>query len=75
RDAEKPAVEKAKAISKPQPAPQQVKIPQKPSNEQPQRKAQVSNVEISKPEFEELSSHQEISGDNLDLILDIPLNL
>ena len=32
-------------------------------------------MEISKPEFEELSSHQEISGDNLDLILDIPLNL
>lgn len=43
--------------------------------QQPTRKVQHTNVEISKPEFEELSNHQEITGDNLDLILDIPLDL
>lgn len=42
---------------------------------QSQRKVQKKNVEVSKPAFEELAAHQEVSGDNLDLLLDIPLNL
>lgn len=46
-----------------------------PSKEQPARKVRESKVEISQPEFEELSDQQETNGDNLDLLLDIPLNL
>ncbi|GBG94903.1 flagellar motor switching and energizing phosphatase [Ligilactobacillus salitolerans] len=60
-----------KAETKAAPTPTQPVRQEQPS----QTKAEASNVQISKPEFEELSNHQELEGDNMDLILDIPLNL
>ncbi|KRN30719.1 flagellar motor switch phosphatase FliY [Liquorilactobacillus mali] len=48
-------------------APQQQQQQEKPTVEKP--------VEVSKPEFQVLNDERKAEGDNLDLLLDVPLNL
>ena len=57
----KPAAEPVPeaAAPKPQPAPQPKQPP----------------VEVSQPSFQTLDGHAQVEGDNLDLLMDIPLNL
>ena len=49
--------------AQPQPAPQPAPQPKQPP------------VEVSQPSFQTLDGHAQVEGDNLDLLMDIPLNL
>ena len=64
-----------------QPAPAAAPIPQSQPQTQPQPQPQVAPqpkqppVEVSQPSFQTLDGHAQVEGDNLDLLMDIPLNL
>lgn len=58
-DREVPAEEQPQPQVAPQPAPQPKQPP----------------VEVSQPSFQTLDGHAQVEGDNLDLLMDIPLNL
>ncbi|MGO4923810.1 flagellar motor switch phosphatase FliY [Ligilactobacillus ruminis] len=67
------------------PAPAAAPIPQSQPQTQPQPQPQVAPhpapqpkqppVEVSQPSFQTLNGHAQVEGDNLDLLMDIPLNL
>lgn len=62
-----------------QPAPDADPIPQSQPQSQPQTQPQPQPkqppVEVSQPSFQTLDGHAQVEGDNLDLLMDIPLNL
>ncbi|MFT9269801.1 MAG: flagellar motor switch phosphatase FliY [Liquorilactobacillus nagelii] len=74
---------------KKQPAPTATKVQSQPQPQQPQPDQQTATaprpsqlapkpkqtVEVSQPEFQQLSGEKVPQGDNLDLIMDVPLNL
>ncbi|WP_334115877.1 flagellar motor switch phosphatase FliY [Ligilactobacillus sp.] len=86
-DREVPADEqKAPAAPQPEPAPAApTPQPQAQAQPQPQPQPQVAPqpapqpkqppVEVSQPSFQTLDGHAQAEGDNLDLLMDIPLNL
>lgn len=88
-DREVPAEEQpepAPAAPQPEPAPAAAPTPQPQPQAQPQPQPQVAPqpapqpkqtpVEVSQPSFQTLDdSHAQVEGDNLDLLMDIPLNL
>ena len=86
-DREVPAEEQpAPAAPQPEPAPAAAPTPQPQPQAQPQPQPQASPqpapqpkqqpVEVSQPSFQTLDdSHAQVEGDNLDLLMDIPLNL
>ena len=63
------------AAPQPEPAPAAAPTPQ--AQPQPQAAPQPKQppVEVSQPSFQTLDSHAQVEGDNLDLLMDIPLNL
>ena len=85
-DREVPAEEQpAPAAPQPEPAPAAAPTPQPQPQAQPQPQPQVAPqpapqpkqppVEVSQPSFQTLNGHAQGEGDNLDLLMDIPLNL
>ena len=62
-----------------QPAPDAAPIPQSQPQTQPQPQPapqpKQPPVEVSQPSFQTLDGHAQVEGDNLDLLMDIPLNL
>lgn len=84
-DREVPAEEeqKAPAAPQPEPAPDAAPIPQSQPQTQPQPQVapqpasqpKQPPVEVSQPSFQTLDGHAQVEGDNLDLLMDIPLNL
>jgi len=72
-DREVPAEEQpAPAAPQPEPAPAAAPTPQP----QPAPQPKQPPVEVSQPSFQTLDdSHAQVEGDNLDLLMDIPLNL
>ena len=75
-DREVPAEEQpAPAAPQPEPAPAAAPTPQ--AQPQPQAAPQPKQppVEVSQPSFQTLDGHAQVEGDNLDLLMDIPLNL
>ena len=86
-DREVPAEEQpepAPAAPQPEPAPAAAPTPQPQAQPQPQPQAapqpapqpKQQPVEVSQPSFQTLDdSHAQVEGDNLDLLMDIPLNL
>ncbi|KIC05363.1 flagellar motor switch phosphatase FliY [Ligilactobacillus ruminis DPC 6832] len=66
-----------------QPAPAAAPIPQTQPHPQPQPQVapqpapqpKQPPVEVSQPSFQTLDGHEQVEGDNLDLLMDIPLNL
>lgn len=46
-----------------------------PAEEQPAPQPKQPPVEVSQPSFQTLDGHAQVEGDNLDLLMDIPLNL
>ena len=62
-----------------QPAPAAAPIPQSQPQTQPQPQPapqpKQPPVEVSQPSFQTLDGHAQVEGDNLDLLMDIPLNL
>lgn len=62
-----------------QPAPDAAPIPQSQPQSQPQPQPapqpKQPPVEVSQPSFQTLDGHAQVEGDNLDLLMDIPLNL
>ena len=84
-DREVPAEEQpAPAAPQPEPAPAAAPTPQPQPQAQPQPQPQVAPqpvpqpkqppVEVSQPSFQTLDGHAQGEGDNLDLLMDIPLN-
>lgn len=69
------------AEEQPEPAPVAAPTPQPQPQAQPQPQPQVAPqpkqppVEVSQPSFQTLDGHAQVEGDNLDLLMDIPLNL
>lgn len=73
------------AEEQPEPAPAAAPTPQPQPQAQPQPQPQVAPqpapqpkqppVEVSQPSFQTLDGHAQVEGDNLDLLMDIPLNL
>ena len=61
------------------PAPAAAPIPQSQPQTQPQPQPapqpKQPPVEVSQPSFQTLDGHAQVEGDNLDLLMDIPLNL
>ena len=81
-DREVPAEEQpAPAAPQPEPAPAAAPTPQPQPQAQPQPQPQAAPqpkqppVEVSQPSFQTLDGHAQGEGDNLDLLMDIPLNL
>lgn len=77
-DREVPAEEQpAPAAPQPEPAPAAAPTPQPQPQAQPQPQPQPKQppVEVSQPSFQTLDGHAQVEGDNLDLLMDIPLNL
>lgn len=76
-DREVPAEEQPEpapaAAPTPQPQPQAQPQPQVAPQPAPQPKQPP--VEVSQPSFQTLDGHAQVEGDNLDLLMDIPLNL
>ena len=80
-----PQPEPAPAAPQPEPAPAAAPTPQPQPQAQPQPQPQAapqpapqpkqSPVEVSQPSFQTLNGHAQGEGDNLDLLMDIPLNL
>lgn len=64
------------AAPTPQPQPQAQPQPQPQAAPQPAQQPKQTPVEVSQPSFQTLDdSHAQVEGDNLDLLMDIPLNL
>lgn len=64
------------AAPTPQPQPQAQPQPQPQAAPQPAPQPKQQPVEVSQPSFQTLDdSHAQVEGDNLDLLMDIPLNL
>ena len=64
------------AAPTPQPQPQAQPQPQPQAAPQPAPQPKQPPVEVSQPSFQTLDdSHAQVEGDNLDLLMDIPLNL
>lgn len=62
--------------AQPQPQPQAQPQPQPQVAPQPAPQPKQTPVEVSQPSFQTLDdSHAQVEGDNLDLLMDIPLNL
>ncbi|WDC82315.1 flagellar motor switch phosphatase FliY [Ligilactobacillus ruminis] len=60
----------------PQSQPQMQVAPQPaPQPKQPAPQPKQPPVEVSQPSFQTLDDHAQVEGDNLDLLMDIPLNL
>lgn len=76
-DREVPAEEQpAPAVAPtPQPQPQAQPQPQPQAAPQPAPQPKQPPVEVSQPSFQTLDGHAQVEGDNLDLLMDIPLNL
>lgn len=76
-DREVPAEEQpAPAVAPtPQPQPQAQPQPQPQVAPQPAPQPKQQPVEVSQPSFQTLDGHAQVEGDNLDLLMDIPLNL
>lgn len=79
-DREVPAEEQPEpapaAAPTPQPQPQAQPQPQPQAAPQPAPQPKQQPVEVSHPSFQTLDdSHAQVEGDNLDLLMDIPLNL
>lgn len=76
-DREVPAEEQpAPAVAPtPQPQPQVQPQPQPQVAPQPAPQPKQQPVEVSQPSFQTLDGHAQVEGDNLDLLMDIPLNL
>lgn len=78
-DREVPAEEQPEpapaAAPTPQPQPQAQPQPQPQAAPQPAPQPKQPPVEVSRPSFQTLDSHAQGEGDNLDLLMDIPLNL
>lgn len=77
-DREVPAEEQpAPAAPQPEPAPAAAPTPQPQPQVAPQPAPQPKQppVEVSQPSFQTLDGHAQGEGDNLDLLMDIPLNL
>lgn len=58
-----------------QPAPAADPIPQSQPQTQVAPQPKQPPVEVSQPSFQTLDGHAQVEGDNLDLLMDIPLNL
>lgn len=71
---EQPAPAPAAAPT-PQPQPQAQPQPQPQVAPQPAPQPKQPPVEVSQPSFQTLDGHAQVEGDNLDLLMDIPLNL
>ena len=67
------------AEEQPEPAPAAAPTPQPQPQAQPQPQPapqpKQPPVEVSQPSFQTLDGHAQVEGDNLDLLMDIPLNL
>lgn len=63
------------AQPQPQPQPQSQPQPQPQAAPQPAPQPKQPPVEVSQPSFQTLDGHAQVEGDNLDLLMDIPLNL
>lgn len=63
------------AAPTPQPQPQAQPQPQPQAAPQPAPQPKQPPVEVSQPSFQTLNGHAQGEGDNLDLLMDIPLNL
>lgn len=78
-DREVPAEEQPEpapaAAPTPQPQPQAQPQPQPQAAPQPAPQPKQPPVEVSQPSFQTLDGHAQVEGDNLDLLMDIPLNL
>ena len=81
-DREVPAEEQPAPVApQPEPAPAAAPAPQPQPQAQPQPQPQPAPqpkqppVEVSQPSFQTLDGHAQVEGDNLDLLMDIPLNL
>lgn len=76
-DREVPAEEQPApaAAPTPQPQPQAQPQPQPQVAPQPAPQPKQQPVEVSQPSFQTLDGHAQVEGDNLDLLMDIPLNL
>ena len=76
-DREVPAEEQPApaAAPTPQPQPQAQPQPQPQVAPQPAPQPKQPPVEVSQPSFQTLNGHAQGEGDNLDLLMDIPLNL
>ena len=75
-DREVPTEEQpAPAAPQPEPAPAVAPTPQPQVAPQPAPQPKQPPVEVSQPSFQTLDSHAQVEGDNLDLLMDIPLNL
>ena len=75
-DREVPAEEQpAPAAPQPEPAPAAAPTPQPQPQPQPAPQPKQPPVEVSQPSFQTLDGHAQVEGDNLDLLMDIPLNL
>ena len=72
-DREVPAEEQPEPT--PQPQPQAQPQPQPQVAPQPAPQPKQPPVEVSQPSFQTLDGHAQVEGDNLDLLMDIPLNL
>ena len=72
-DREVPAEEQPAPAVAPTPQPQPQAQPQPQPQAAPQPKQPP--VEVSQPSFQTLDGHAQVEGDNLDLLMDIPLNL
>ncbi|KRL02084.1 flagellar motor switch phosphatase FliY [Liquorilactobacillus capillatus] len=73
---EKEAAPAPEKPATPQPAPQPAAAAQPTPAQPAAQKAQPQQkVEVSSPDFQQLSEKEVAEGDNLDLILDVPLNL
>ncbi|KRL05484.1 flagellar motor switch phosphatase FliY [Liquorilactobacillus oeni] len=69
-------IEREKAVSQPEQKEETKSAPKTASvDTKMMSKEQTKHVEVSKPEFQQLEENKVAEGDNLDLLLDVPLNL
>lgn len=74
-DREVPAEEQPEPAADPIPQSQPQTQPQTQVAPQPAPQPKQPPVEVSQPSFQTLDGHAQVEGDNLDLLMDIPLNL
>ena len=74
-DREVPAEEQPATAADPIPQSQPQTQPQTQVAPQPAPQPKQPPVEVSQPSFQTLDGHAQVEGDNLDLLMDIPLNL
>ncbi|MGO5155353.1 flagellar motor switch phosphatase FliY [Ligilactobacillus ruminis] len=74
-DREVPAEEQPAPAADPIPQSQPQTQPQTQVAPQPAPQPKQPPVEVSQPSFQTLDGHAQVEGDNLDLLMDIPLNL